>query len=286
MATAPRQIPVIRDAIVSDIQTRIPALTSTSQQSVFRNLAYAFAVAANQLETYYGVFETDIENRAIQIPTGTSAWYSSESLLFQFGYALTFTDGVWTYADTTSQAAEDAKIIKFAAVDVNNENLFIKVAKDDGSGLATPLDAGTELVAFREYWQLKQFPGVNINLVSQAGDQVTIEYKIGLDGNLLNPTTGQKYSDSTYPVEVAIEAYLQTFQSENFNGKFLVNKLTDTIQAVEGVKNVIPETVIIDGFDILNDVTYNRGYVTAAGWLAINPATPLRDGLTYYDYNG
>jgi len=281
-----RTISEIEEALIleKESRTELDDLTSASKSSVWRNIIYAFSVATHSFELLMERFQSDVELRADEITSGTLKWYAFESKVFQFGDSLEFIDGNVTY----SVIDEDKQIIDLAAADVISGTVVIKAAKINTSGVAEPLTA-PEITAFEDYWQEKRFAGTALSIISQEGDLAKVSCRIGVNATVLNPTTGESLSDvGVFPVETAINEFLQGFQAENFNSKFLVAKLVDAIQAVGGVENVIP--LSIEAKPVLGSYqeivgTLNEEYTATAGWMVVDPLFPLNTTLTYYDFD-
>ena len=285
MAKEPRTIKEIEDAMLVDKASRpeLNTLDSTSQVSIWRNLIFSFAAASHLNEVSMEDFQEQVEIRALEIPTGTDRWYASESLEFQLGDTLEFIDGNVVYA----LEDDDKKIITLASADKENGFLVIKVAKLDVAGNAIPITP-TEMISFKEYWSQKKFACTPLAFVSQVSDKAIIDYRIGVNATVINPTNGESLlTPGTFPVQDAINNFLETFQSENFSSIFRVMRLTDAIQAVSGVENAVAEDVQMkpDG-GVYTDVLANTNeeYSAQAGYIAVSSAggETLNDTLTYY----
>jgi len=285
MSITPRTIKEIEDAMILDKESRpeLNGLNSTSLVSVWRNLIYSFAVSSYLNEISMEEFQKQVEVRALEIPTGTARWYAAESLEYQNGDALEFIDGNVVYAIED----DDKKIIKLASADKENGFLVIKVAKYDVAGNAIPITT-TEMVSFKEYWSQKKFACTPLAFVSQESDKAIIDYRIGVNATVINPANGESLlTPGTFPVQDAINTFLETFQAENFSSIFRIMKLTDAIQSVEGVENVVAESVQIKPFDgvyteVIDQV--NEEYSAQAGYITVSTAAgeTLDDTLTYY----
>lgn len=283
MAFTPRTIEEIETAMLADkeARTELNALTSTSNVSVWRNMIFAFAASTSLHENAFADFQSNVEQRSFEIQAGTDRWYAAESLIFQFGDQLEIVNNVVTYPVID----EEKQIIEFAASDKEAGRLIIKVAKKDDNGLPTPLTAA-ELAAFTEYWDKKQFACTPIGFRSQAGDIAQVTYRVGVDSTLLNPVNGESLDEpGKFPVIEAVTTHLQIFQLRNFSGLFRVAELTDAIQAVPGVINAVANDIQIKPFDgtfvdVLQD--QNQEYNARAGYIVIDPATPLGGTITYY----
>lgn len=263
-----------------EADANLSGLTSTSKTAVWSLFFYIVAASIKFFESLLDIFKEDVEARAAEIPTGTLSWHASESKNFQYGDALELIDGVLTYAviDETKQ------IVQLAAASENNGLVTIKAAALDGGGNAIPLTTA-EKTAFDGYWTNKRFAGTALQTISQDPDLLKAYYTIKVNPSVINPATGESLSSvGTYPVEDAINAFLQLFQAENFAGDMQVMKLTDAIQSVSGVLNAVANTVEAkpDGgaySDVL--AVSDQTYTSVAGYMAVDVAFPLSSTLTY-----
>ncbi|MEK0371177.1 MAG: hypothetical protein QQN55_08505 [Nitrosopumilus sp.] len=285
MAIIPRTIKEIEDAMILDKESRpeLNGLNSTSQVAIWRNLIFSFAVASSLNEISQEEFQKQVEERALEIPTGTERWYASESLNFQDGDALEFIDGNVVYPIID----ESKRIIILAAADKENGFLVIKVAKLDVAGNAIAITP-TELTSFKEYWSQKKFACTPLAFVSQESDKAIIDYRIGVNATVINPVTGESLTTpGIFPVKDAINEFLKTFQAENFSSIFRIMKLTDAIQSVAGVENAVAQSVQIKPFDgvyteVITEI--NEEHLTQAGYITVSTTggETLDDTLTYY----
>lgn len=275
-----------------EADSNLDGLTSTSQTAIWNLIFFICAAAIKFIEDLFDVFSEDIEDRKLEIPVGGLKWYASESLLYQFGDELQFlsefvnADGVTVtlIGDTLvyNPVEPDNRVVDLSAADIVNGILIIKVAKVT-SGVAEPLSTA-ELAGFTQYWLEKRFAGTSISIVSQDPDLLKAEYLITYDPQLLSPTGESLSTPGTYPVEDAINTFLQSFQSDNFAGSMQVMKLTDAIQTSTGVVNAVASNIegMPDGgsyTDIL--AIADQTYSAVAGYMQIDPAFPLNTTLTY-----
>lgn len=268
-----RTVEAIKSEMIAskNASSDLSGLTSTSQTAVWNLIFFICAVAINAMESLFDVFKQEVEARALEIPTGTLRWYANESKKFQYGDSLVFQDGAVKYAttDTTKQ------IVALSAANITNGNIFIRVAKMV-SGVATKLSSA-ELTAFNGYWVEKRYAGAAITIISSDADLVNISYRIKVNPQLI-ATDGSKIGSPTvFPVNDAINAFLQSFQADNFASEMQVMKLTDAIQAVDGVLNAVPTTVEAKKFD---GATYtnvllsqDQTYFSYAGYMSANNIT-------------
>jgi hypothetical protein len=270
---------ILQDMITAkEADSALSGLTSTSLVSVWRTVFYVCAVAIKVIEDLFDVIQADVEDRRLEIPVGVLKWYASESLVYQFGDTLIFADGRLDYAEEDP----DIQVVDLAAADIENGVILIKAATLT-NGTAGPLSTPA-LSGFTQYWVEKRFAGESITIISQNADLLKSEYRITYDAQVLSSSGESLSTPGTFPVEDAINNFLQQYQTENFNGEMQVMKLTDAIQAVSGVKNAIATNV--DGkpdggsyTDIL--AIDNQTYKARAGYIKIDPAFPLSSSLTY-----
>ena len=277
-----RTIAVIKAEMVAakEADANLDGLTSTSATAIWNLVFFIMAASIAFFESLLDLFISDIETRATEIPTGALPWHAAESLLFQYGDALEVIDGNVAYAVLD----ETKRIVKLAAASDNNGLVTIKAAAFDGGGKAIPLTT-PEKAAFDGYWLANRFAGTAIQTISQLPDLLKALYSIRVNASVLNPTTGESLSfPGTFPVSGAIDAFLQTFQGVNFAGDMQVMRLTDAIQEVNGVLNVVATGVEgrSDG-GVFVDVLASpaQTYDSVAGYMAIDPAFPLSTTLTY-----
>jgi hypothetical protein len=273
-------------------ESALSGLTSTSSVAIWNLIFFICAVAIKVIEDLYDVLEADVEERKLEIPTGVLKWYAAESLVFQFGDSLVFQDSFVDENGTTVTLQGkalvypiidlDKRVVDLAASDEVGGLLTIKVATITAS-VAGPLSA-SELAAFEDYWNEKRFAGTPITFISDDPDLIKAEYLVTYDAEVLD-STGTLLSDGvTKPVEDAIDAFLQTFQTENFNGSMQVVKLTNAIMDATGVLNAVATNIEArpDGgafIDVL--ASPSQTYNSIAGYMAVDPAFPLSGTLTY-----
>lgn len=233
-----RTIETIKTSIETQLRTYssfddflFPTDPGGSSASRFNAFIYCVAAAIYAFELLQDIFKEEVEAIVDNGAAGNAAWVRSQILAFQNGDVVTLTNFVPGYAtiDTAKQIVTQCSVKP-----KGNSTIQIKVAK--GSSPPTPLSAG-ELSALEDYYfgtgttQGIGFAGVNAEFVNENPDRVFVEATIYYFG---------QYEDSAVKTAViaAIEAYLGSFQGDNFNGTLYVNSLVDAIQAVAGVSRV------------------------------------------------
>ena len=257
-------------------------LDNTSNVAIWKTVMYVIAVVIAAFEQLQDVFKSELITLAETLPVGTRQWYAQKMLEYQEGYPLTYNrdSGKIEY----SAVDESAMIIKVASCVSESDTVVIKVAKDDGNEGLTALTP-TQITSVRAYINDFKFAGSIAKLISAPGDTLKLTANIKIDAVKIN-TLGQSTLDNTkYPVEEAIVNYLKTFSIEDFNSEFLLIKLTDAIQQVDGVKNVnislaqAKASTFVNYTDIL--LTEFKTYNTESGYLVVDPTHLLSDNLTY-----
>lgn len=265
--------------MVADLESRpeLDEITNVSNSSITFNLLEMFATAVYLLEKLNEQAFVDMDNRSLEIPTGTLKWYAAETLNYQHGDTLTVVNGIPSYAveDDTK------KVVKLSSATEQDGAVLIKAAKLDNNDKAIKLDVA-EISGLEGYWVEKRFAGTSVSVISQDGDELTVTALIEVDGTIISSTGESIATPGEYPVEDAITTYLQQL---DFNGKMLIMELSNAIEAVNGVKNVVITACAAKPFaaisytDIL--ATSNRSYVAIAGYMIEDTLNPFSSTLTY-----
>jgi hypothetical protein len=235
--------------------------------AIWRIWAWIVATAIYVHEVYFDLFKIEIESIASSATVGTVDWYVATIKLFQFGDSLILQGLKYVYPilDTTKQ------IVKRCAIEEKQDgSLRIKVAKVDSSNNLIALDTVSEVPALISYIKKIRFAGTRFTVFTNNGDYLKVFYTVYYDPIISIATLQMN-------VETAIVAFVTNL---NFNGELLVSKLTDVIQTVTGVKDV----VFVSGEASFNGVNYNsftRLYVPDGGYFVIDPNNPLVNTITY-----
>lgn len=251
-------------------QQLLAALTSTSKVAIWRLWAYVTAVAIYTHEVLWDLFKAEVQAKADAAIAGTALWYQAQVFAYQHGDTLEYDPATGKYGYAALD--ESAQIVKRCAViEQPNGVVAFKVAKLD-SGLPVGLEAG-ELTALSQYIKKIRFAGTRFSLTSGAGDIIRIEATIYYDGVVPAGTISAN-------VKVAIEAYIGALP---FNGELLLSKLTDTIQAVTGVIDVVLTQVETKEIDINPYEAIDRVHVPTYGYYRIDDeaGNTLDDTLTF-----
>lgn len=258
------------------------SLDSTSTVALWRTIAYVIAVVIATFEQLLDVFHTELLEEAEKLPTGTKEWYARKALDYQEGYSLIYDRETGEIRYEVED--ESAKIIKAATCLTEGRTVVLKVAKSDGSDGLSALTS-VEKTSFNDYINQIKFAGTLTQVLSLPGDDIKLSMKIQVDKTKINSQGQGVGNESVYPVEEAITQYLLDFGNEYFDSSFILIRLIDAIQNVDGVINVnitqadAKPSSESSYTNILN--TEMRSYNSASGYIVIDETHSLRDNITY-----
>lgn len=240
--------------------------SSGSKVAIWRLWCWIFATVCWLQEVLLDKHKIEIDYAINHTPYGTLQWYHKIVLAFQLGYDLVWDDVrmQYVYADITSSEAAGSRIVKRAAVSVGNGQLQFKVAGlDNGVPIALNEAEKTSLSA---YLLALAYPGTNIVLISEDADELRVDAVIYFDPLVLNPDGSSVVDSSVYPVNVAVNAFVQNLP---FNGRMNRQKLIDAIQEVHGVKDIVVNAVERRYGGLAYEAT-GREYVPFAGHMVLD----------------
>lgn len=240
-------------------------LSSGSKVAVWRLWAYVIAFAIWTHEQLWDIFKAEIEDIAAKAIAGTPRWYYERTLEFQLGDTLTYQDFQYRYATVN----ESARIVKYCAIQERPDGVVVIKTAKDSSGSPVQL-TGPELTALTAYLQQIKFAGTRLSVNSFAPDDLKIYYEIFYD-----PIIPE--ADIKTAVEDAINLFVKSLP---FDGKFNINKLTDALQALEGVVDPLFQSAEAR-YGALPYASFVREYESNAGYLQIDGAFPLSTTITY-----
>jgi len=296
-----RSIEEIQDQIIAEKETNTelsgltPApdssqnflkdIQSPSLVAVWRTFIRVIATAIKFHEDLFDDFKAFIEKRAVEIIPQTDRRLAILAKRFQYGDALVFNSetGSFSYEDTTSSDAIAKQIISQASVVSANRVVTYKVAKDAAGGGLEAL-ASDEKTAFTTYIDDTVTAGTKVSIVSEAADFLKLAYTIEYNP-LEIKSDGSLIEDGTFPVQEAINAYVQGLP---FDGIFKVQDLTDAIQAARGVVNAVADVVEArDAIATYTDILFinTESYNPAAGYFATVDETGSESSPVYGNIN-
>jgi len=207
------------------------------------------------------VFQSDVYDKANEI-TATIAtehefsipWYRDVALAFQLGDELVYNETTYKHnyavVDASKQIVKYSQVRRKLIAGVTTLQVF--ATKESKAALTTD-----ELAAFNGYMTAKGAAGDHFQFISLAPDNLTMNMTVYYDPQILK-STGEKLSDGTKPVELAIAYYLNNIK---YAGAFNRTKQTDAIQAATGVIDIVLGDVLLNG-----DLNVNREFESASGF--------------------
>lgn len=258
---------------IDSSQKLLTDLSSPSKVANWRLFVWIIATGIKVLQDKFELHKKWIESKKETLKVGSTAWYVSQALQFQYGDSLIWNQSKKTYE--YAQINESNRIVKVAAAQ-DGSSVLIKVASIDNDGNIIQL-TNDELTSLTTYMNLRKFAGVHLIIVSRPADDLKIYYDIYYDPLVLN-SDGSLISDpSIFPVHDTINSYIKSLP---FNGRFNVTDLTDLLQSTQGVANPIFLSAQAR-FGALAFSQFNSYYETDSGYLAIDSATPLSSSINY-----
>jgi len=181
-------------------------------------------------------------------------WYADLALAFQLGDEVVYNDT--TQKHDYAVVDETKKIVKYSQVRRRQISGVTKlqVFATKANKVALTVD---ELNAFTAYVTKKGAAGDHFQFISLAPDQLVLNMKVYYDPQILK-STGEKLSDGTKPVDLAVSDYLNSIK---YAGAFNRTKQTDSIQSADGVIDVVLENVLLNG-----DLNTDREFESASGF--------------------
>lgn len=217
-------------------------------------LFYIVAVCAYGIEFLFGTHKAEVAAMEVRMRVGQKEWWRQLCLSFQMGYNLTY--DVVTRSFIYAITDETAKLITYCDVRESNNGIVILINESDGNGNPVIIASNTR-TAFDAYIKKTKIAGIRLSWNSYNCDLLKIDLHVVFNPLLCN-SNGQLYSDSTKPVEIAINNYLANIPF----GSGLLNKsaIIDAIQAEECVVDVYP--TIPDWLKVSSDYNVNYSAVT------------------------
>lgn len=207
-------------------QQLLLAISSSSKVAIWRLWAYIVSVAIFTHESLWNIFKVEVQTIADGAIVGTVRWYQDMVFKYQHGDTLVYDPVTGKYAYLAINTAN--QIVKRCAVIEQQDGvLAFKVAKLS-SGLPVAL-SNAEQASLATYLKKIRFAGTRFTLLSGSGDIIRIQATIYFDGVITLPAI-------TANVIASIIGYIGSLP---FNGEMLLSRLTDQIQAVEGVRDVV-----------------------------------------------
>lgn len=260
---------------IDSSQQLLADLNSTSKVANWRLFTFIVAVAIWVHESLWDAHKTEIETIIANNAYGINEWYNQKAKQFQLGDDVVVENGVIKYetVDVTK------RIVAYSAT-VPGSTIQVKIAGSDGNGnlqKITNISPEFKLDQVQAYFNKIKPAGVRISVTSNDADKLKIYADIYYNPLLIR-SDGVLISDGqTRPVDVAINSFLKGI---GFNGKLNIQKLTDAIQAVNGVVDV-SDVHVWTKYGTTDYTEVIREYFSYAGWMSVDVDFALSDTLTY-----
>lgn len=172
-------------------------------------------------------------------------WYKSLAMAFQLGDSLIYNESTFKHDYANIDASK--QIVKYATIRQRQiegvTKLQVFATKTDKAAMTDD-----ELAAFSGYIMQKGAAGTHFQFISLSPYNLVLNLTVYYDPQVLK-STGEKLSDGTKPVEIAIANYLNAIQ---YGGLFNRTKQTDAIQLADGIFDVVLGNVLMNG-DLRDD---------------------------------
>ena len=185
------------------------------------------AVAMWVIENLFDGHKSEVQGIIATQKPHTLKWYEAIAKAFQYGDSLPADSAVYNPIVPAHQ------IVTQCAVVESNPRLLVKVAKT-AAGVLAPLAAG-ELTALTAYLNRVKDAGVRLAVTSIAADDVQLELLAYYDPLVIDVSGARLDGTSATPLLDATNAF---FSNLPFNGLFVVNRLADALEQVEGFRIV------------------------------------------------
>lgn len=272
-------------------QTGLSGLNSVSNSSIYKLWKYIVAAQMFLQETLWDIFKTDIETQVSLATPGTPTWLKDKILnYFQYSSVTPQILELVNFVPTYPTIDSNLRIITRCAISNYGLNTcLVKVAKSDPPQILL----AAELTALDSFLNNGGdgtipgssvglgFAGINYNVQSYNSDKLYLVAEIIYNG--------QYASTIQDAVEVAINEYLSLLP---FDSKVKITALTDAIQLVEGVSDVIITDLAMRSdatafsnktYLVQNKTTILSSYPTFAGYIVeeTTASNTFADTLTY-----
>ncbi|WP_317899415.1 hypothetical protein [Aurantibacillus circumpalustris] len=260
---------------IDSAQTLLADLTSQSKVAIWRLQFWCVASAMFALDVVFDLYKIYLEAIAAKSRYGTLPWYISVAKEFQYGDSLTLIDLEWRYA-TVNPASQ---IISLAAAQEGVGVVNLKIATLSGLN-PTPISA-PQYVAFTAYIKKKAPAGIIVNIINDNADELQLFITATFDPLVLTIIGELISAPGTFPLRDAVAEYLNEFGGEDgFNSGFEIMRLEDKMQNALGIDTVYV-TAAFARYGANPYVAFNQRYLPNAGYMIIDPGTPLSSSVTY-----
>lgn len=260
-----RTIAEIQQEIIDakNADATLAALNSTSKVAIWRLWSYITAVAIWTLENLFDFHKAEVAQIIDDMRPAYIKWYVEQSKAFQLGYDLVQDDIVYDNTGLDENTVEASKVVKYAAANGIFRGVRIKVATIINNEL-NPLPAAA-MTAFEAYMNRIKPAGIRLYFLNEIADSLKLNLTVYYDAMVLDINGKRIDGTSDQPVQDAIDMFLK---NQPFNGLFVIMKLVDALQGVDGV--VIPSIISAQAqYGSLPYQDISVSYLPDAGYLRI-----------------
>ncbi len=202
---------------------------------------YVFAVAVWTLEQLFERHCVDVDARIELLEPHTLRWYVNKTKAYMHGRKLVDSCDYYNTDGMTTQAINDARIVKYAVATESNTVVYIKVAREVNGNPAALTDG--QLAGLTSYIDDIKDAGVSVQLRNEPADQMKISLLIYYNPALLTiDADGKGEQNGTDPVH---EATKQVIENLPFNGMFRKSDLMAALQELPCVEVADIKDVIV-----------------------------------------
>jgi hypothetical protein len=240
-----------------------------SPVSIEATLLYIVAVATTTCYSAFEWLKEDVLHIVEHERYGYAGWYEKMAKLFRYGEGISddySASGSFAETDIYAedpQNVEELQVVKhaFASDNSSGSGVDLKVAAQTNEEMCILSQA--QLTAFTSYMNRIKPAGIPLYIVNEPAEMLVLNIKVWVNPLIFN-VSGERIIDGDKPVEVAIKDYLKSIE---FNGEFIVMKLIDFIQKVDGVSVV--DLVSANVVAATGTVKVDARYTPHSGYLAL-----------------
>lgn len=262
--------PVIREKYgLSGVVTFDEAFSRVSIESI---IFFVVASAIYVVEAIFDRYREDIDAKIAGAVLASLPWYHKIALEYQHGDDLSWDEKTGSYGYPA--IIDGKKKVKYAACQDMGGGVRILVSGADESGRPKRLSDDV-LTAFKYYMNRRKPAGVIVDVYSLDPDILELSLSVQYNPLVLNADGSLVRDRSVFPVEQAVNEYLKNII---YGGTFNKTKLVDSLQAAEGVIDVVlmeAKATLPDGE--VKEITGNN-YTAKGGSFKV---AKLKEGINY-----
>ena len=248
---------------IDSTQTLLTDLKSTSIVARWRLVFWVVATCAYALDVICDLAILTLQTIAASSRYGTLPWYVDVIKAFQYGDSLALINLEWKYPIIHPANL----VVKLAAAQEGPGIVNLKIATILGSiKQPLPLPQYTAAVA---YINKRKPGGIKVNLINNNPDDLILAISVNYDPLVLTSTGELISSPGTFPVNDAIESYLESL---DFNGAYELMEQVVFIKAALGIGSAYV-TAASARYGTNPFQPFSQRYFPNAGYLSIYPST-------------